>query len=147
MRGIFSLGTYARGLVPPHHIGVRARMKHENPDIVSQGAQPIRPSRRELLLRVAEYFDSRAAEVFRPVHAIEYCSEQVARSRATLGTAFAAIVVHLNSAGIPTKQELGSVMDNLPMTRDEAHKFACDCNGHKMDGASIATRLRALADS
>jgi|GEM_PF-3778366 len=119
-------------------------MKHENPDVVQRSAKPVRPTRRELLLRVASYFESRPDQVFNALHRIEYHAEPVIRTRDTQGTAFAPIVDVLNAAGVPTDQTLGAVMDNVPMTRGEAHELACDCNGHKMTGTAIAARLRTL---
>jgi hypothetical protein len=105
-------------------------------------------SRRERLRRWAQILDKGAHRELKPLSLIEYYAE---RDRALLRGDDTPIAVALADPVLRAEglrgDTLGHAQDFFGLSSADAHYLLCDCHYEgRMEGGTVAKRLRALAD-
>jgi len=106
------------------------------------------PTRKQLLLSVADAFAAKQKVQFGPLYEVEFKdTENEVRAMSIAGTPPEIADQVLSDAGIPTDGTVGGVMDGLPISRDNVHALVCNCLGEEITGEEAAERFTKLADA
>jgi len=79
---------------------------------------------------------------------VEKMQPETLAAHTTDGTIFAPIVDALNVHGVPTNNNMGSVMRNLEITQRQVHRIGCFCieSAYTMSAENAAGRMQHFAD-
>ena len=81
---------------------------------------------------------------FRALYDVESMSEQNLRATSVMDSAFEPVAAILNPGGTPSDYTVGSLMDQLELSKDDVHGLVCYCQGETITGATFADRFRKL---
>ncbi|HVM73457.1 MAG TPA: hypothetical protein VMU13_01085 [Candidatus Paceibacterota bacterium] len=104
-------------------------------------------TRAQLLEHVAASFAQTGNRRFKLLVETEYWATETLRTTSTTDNIFAHVETTLGDIGLPTNGTIGRVMDNLGLSEEDVHDFACYCHTctSQIDGANAASRLRTIA--
>ncbi len=123
-------------------------MRHEDLKTLQANAKPLPPgaTKGDILRAVANLISTIGPSIFKSLRNVEHGPESALRQAPIAGTVIEPIAAALGAMGRETGTNVGSVMDEVPLTRPEVNALACECaNGHEMTASRAATNLRDLA--